>query len=97
MIILNNWFIRNSQMFSFTKNTYVYVKYNFFSVYSKNYSFLDKFILSSFLRTVSLLLKEPTFVSIFKNAFSTHAQLTEMFNFGVENAFLNRVLFLTHG
>lgn len=97
VIILNNWFIRNTELFSFTKNTYVFVKYNFFSVYNKHYFFLDKFILSSFLRLVSIFTINTTNLNIFKQTYSIYANLPEVFNVGVENVILTRMLFLTQG
>lgn len=51
VIVLNTYF-KKLPHFSLSKNTYVFVKYNFFDHYISDaiYSYLDKFILSLFVR-----------------------------------------------
>lgn len=36
VVVLNSWFCKKLSIFSFSKNTYVFTKYNFFNVYTSN-------------------------------------------------------------
>jgi len=80
--------------FSFTKNTYVFSKYNFFTKLDKNYIFLDRFILSLFLQIIRRI-SNPSIP--FKNSYSSHEKLKEIFNIGIENFFYKFLLTLIRG
>lgn len=93
IIILNNWFIEHTSYFSFTKNTYVFTKYNFFSTYNKSYIFLDRFILSSFLKIVHVIIK-PFIVF---NNYLTLEHINENFILGSGNWLIVQLLSLIQG
>lgn len=66
-------------------------------MHSKNYSFLDKFLLSSFLHLVASIKEDKLINVVSQDAFNKYAHLNEIFHLNVENAFLNRLLFLIRG
>jgi hypothetical protein len=97
VIILNNWFIQNTTSFSFSKNTYVFSKYNFFTTFNKSYIFLDRFILSSFLKTTYTIIKSSETLTKFKRQNSKLEHLHESFIIGADNWVVSQLLSLIQG
>lgn len=97
--LYNHWFLMHILNSSFTKNLYVFKKYNFFSVYNKSYFYLDRYILSMFLDTVNdivLVTNMPDWCN-FTIKYGPYSKLFESLKLDPVNLFLNTLLLLISG
>lgn len=97
VIILNNLFLQSTTSFDFSKNTYVFRKYNFFTTFNKSYSSFDRFILSSFLKSTYTVIKASPTLAKFKLETSKLEHLNETFILGSDNWVASQLLALIQG
>jgi hypothetical protein len=94
IILLNSWFVKYISYFSFTRNLYVFPKYNFRSLYERGNTFADRFILSIFVKTSDDLIIDEANFDFLRNPYAAYWHHSEIFAFDVSSFFVSRYLFI---